>query len=312
MGLRRIQTFLLVALSVLPSIGFAQQTRRLAPGVKTTIPPQPLAEETFTGPIKIVGLSAAGLKWSPNYSTTASTLFERGNRSILRRDVWNLEFSFKPLRMVEVDLPQGDGKLERKVVWYMVYQIRYLGKDIRPSRREDEFGNVTYPTVEPAPVSDKRFHPTFVMEALEYNKSYMDRILPAAKRVIAARERVGRPLYDSVEISQQALKQWTPEDDTSVWGVVTWADVDPRIDFFSIYIRGLTNAYQITESELGPKPTLKRKTLRLNFWRPGDAIRQLEDEIRYGVPIETDEESQLKILKQYGLEERLDHMWIYR
>jgi len=252
------------------------------------------------------------LDWTPNYSAKTDTLLVRANQSILRRDIWNLEFSFKPLRMVEVDVPQPNGKLAKKVVWYMVYQIRYLGKDIRPAGVKDEYGNETFPTVERFKTGDRRFMSTFILDAVEYNKSYLDRVIPAAKPVIAAREKVGRPLYNSVEISEQLLRPWTAEEDTSIWGVVTWVDIDPRLDFFSIYIRGLTNAFQIADSEVGPKPKLVAKTLRLNFWRPGDAIRQLEDEIRYGVPVESDPDLQAAILKRYGLEERLDHLWVYR
>lgn len=311
MGLRQILLASLVCL-VAVSMTHAQQTRRLAPGVKTTIVPEPLGSETFTGPIRITGLTDPGLQWTPHYAPETETLFARGNLAILRRDIWNLEFSFKPLRMVEVDVPQPNGKLAKKVVWYMVYQIRYLGQDIRPAGVKDTFGNETFPTVEMFSARDRRFMPTFILEAVEFNKSYMDRVIPAAKPIIAAREKVGRPLHNSVEITQQPLKPWTPEEDTSVWGVVTWVDVDPRIDFFSIYVRGLTNAFRIADPEVGPQPKLLVKTLRLNFWRPGDAIRQLEDEIRYGVPVEQDEELQAEVLKKYGLQKRLDHEWVYR
>ena len=311
MGLRRILVILIATAVVIPAVGHGQQTRRLAPGVKTTIVPEAQAAETFTGPIRITGLSTPDLDWTPSYSAKTDTLKVRADRSILRRDIWNLEFSFKPLRMVEVDVPQPNGKLAKKIVWYMVYQIRYMGQDIRPASRIAD-GNVTFPTVERFKVGDRRFMPTFILEAVEYNKSYLDRVIPAAIPVIAAREKVGRPIFNSVEITQQQLETWTPEKDTSVWGVVTWVDIDPRLDFFSIYVRGLTNAFQIAEPELGPKPKLLAKTLRLNFWRPGDAIRQLDDEIRYGVPVESDEDLQDAILKRYGLEERLDHLWVYR
>jgi hypothetical protein len=312
MGLRRFLLVLVGVTLATPSLGVAQPTRRLAPGVLTTIRAEPEAEETFTGPIRIVALSGNELVWTPNYSAKTDNLVERANRSILRRDIWNLEFSFKPLRMIAVDVPQPDGKLSRKIVWYMVYRIRYLGQDIRPARRQDEFGKVTFPNIERFSRGDRRFMPNFVFDAVEFNKSYLDRIIPAAKSVIAAREKVGRPLYNSVEMTRQTLERWTPEKDTSVWGLVTWVDIDPRIDFLSIYVRGLTNAFRIPDAELGDKPNVLAKTLRLNFWRPGDAIRELEDEIRYGVPIETETERQQGILNQYGLEERLDHLWVYR
>lgn len=39
------------------------------------------------------------------------------------RPVWCLQFSFKPLRIVTVDIPNKEGTLDRKQVWYLVYKI---------------------------------------------------------------------------------------------------------------------------------------------------------------------------------------------
>lgn len=58
--------------------------------------------------------------------------------------------------------------------------------------------------------------------------------------------------------------------------------------------------------------TFQHKTLVLNFSRPGDTINEIADRIRYGVPATTDEAQQKAILSKYGLQERLDHYWIYR
>ena len=105
-----------------------------------------------------------------------------------------------------------------------------------------------------------------------------------------------------------------------MWGVVTWEDVDPRIDFFSVYIRGLTNAFEFVDPpgayRAGQPPGSGRlftyKTLQLNFWRPGDSVLEHEGEIRYGVPVDTDPNAQAYVLDAFGLTERLDHLWIYR
>jgi hypothetical protein len=55
-----------------------------------------------------------------------------------------------------------------------------------------------------------------------------------------------------------------------------------------------------------------RKTLQLNFWRPGDTIDMMADKIRYGVPALADPVRQNEVLAAYGLSERLDYLWIYR
>ena len=58
--------------------------------------------------------------------------------------------------------------------------------------------------------------------------------------------------------------------------------VDSRTDFFSVEVRGLTNAQQIVQE--GDQFTFLQKTLVLNFFRPGDFRNELEDIIRFGVP----------------------------
>jgi len=42
-------------------------------------------------------------------------------------DIWALEFTFKPMRMIEVDLPAPGGKLRKKLIWYLVYRIKNPG-----------------------------------------------------------------------------------------------------------------------------------------------------------------------------------------
>ena len=104
--------------------------------------------------------------------------------------------------------------------------------------------------------------------------------------------------------------------DRSVWGLVTWEDIDPQVDFFSVYVHGLTNAHKIEAppatdtSETGWE--FKSKILQLNFWRPGDDVAENEGEIRYGIPIDSDPVNQQSILERYGVTRRLDHVWVYR
>jgi hypothetical protein len=100
--------------------------------------------------------------------------------------------------------------------------------------------------------------------------------------------------------------------DKGVWGVATWTDVDPRMDFFSVYVGGLTNAYQWEDVAGAYKPgdppgkgrRFARKMLRLNFWRPGDENLLDEREIRYGAPIG---KSNL-----YEATDGVAYAWVYR
>jgi hypothetical protein len=54
------------------------------------------------------------------------------------------------------------------------------------------------------------------------------------------------------------------------------------------------------------------ETLQLNFWRPGDAYTENENEIRFGVRLVDSPVEQAEILEYYGQTEPLDHRWIFR
>jgi hypothetical protein len=78
----------------------------------------------------------------------------------------------------------------------------------------------------------------------------------------------------------------------TLWGVATWEDIDPRILRLSVYVSGLTNAYRWKDTPgeykagdpIGKGRQLFKKTLKLNFWRPGDEYFEHEEAIRYGIP----------------------------
>src|SRR5262245_46190091 len=127
----------------------AQQPKPFAKGVITTIPPAPEDEEMFSGPRPLVEipLTIDGLEYDPKLSPKTGTIFERAKVATLRRTIWNLEFSFKPMRMVYVDIPQPNHKMQRKLVWYMVYYVRNPGNHMRPLPKVEE-------VIKEAPVVD--------------------------------------------------------------------------------------------------------------------------------------------------------------
>ena len=314
-----IQSRLLVvfAVALLATAAHAQEKWSLAPTVFTTIPSQPDNEETFTGPLT---LPIAATDWTPHSIAKSETLAALRTKVILRRPVWNLEFSFKPLRMIEVEIPTSPTSVERRLIWYMVYRIRYLGNDLKAAPTETRFGGTTFPTIEKVQGGPHRFFPRFVLqETEELNKEYMDRVIPAALEPIRQREfkarRTENPsgkLYDSVEISTVPIELSTPENDKSVWGVVTWDNIDPRIDYFSIYIQGLSNAFKMEVGPNGAPGKMTHKTLKLNFARPGDSLEETEREIKYGIPVTTEPRNQSAMNAKYGQEKRLDHKWLYQ
>jgi hypothetical protein len=280
--------------------------RRLAPGVMTTIPANLQPFETASVHDLIEIRSIRGLQWQPHFASPGETLFEKAGGTRFERAIWSLEFSFKPLRMIRVDVPQPSGRLQEKLLWYLVYRVTNTGRRLVPSAAGDGSSQIES-SDEPI-----RFQPHFVLESHEFGKAYLDRVIPAAVAPIQQREDPARPLLTSVEMARTPIPPSSDRIDRSVWGVAIWEDVDPRTDFFSVFVQGLSNAYRWSDAaegfQTGDPPgkgrTFAYKTLQLNFWRPGDQYLQHEDEIRFGTP-----EGKAEI---YGVEDGLDYAWVYR
>jgi len=287
---------------------------KFAAGVLTTIAPDVDSGDTVSIHDIVEIRANAKLRRDPNTDTKSRTLFEMAKSVPFRHDVWCLELSFKPLRMLAVDIPLISGKMQRKLVWYLVYRVRNTGVGRTPQVEEDG----TFVTAEKA-ADAVRFCPQFVLTSQDRDrdgkrirKAYLDRILPAAVEAIQRRELPTGELLNSVQISEQLLAAESGRSIDGLWGVAVWEDVDPQIDFYSVYVGGLTNAYDWQDApdgfRLGNPPgtgrKFTRKQLQLNFWRPGDAYAEDEREIRFGAaPGKAD---------LYGTGEGVASRWIYR
>jgi hypothetical protein len=285
-----------------------ERPRILAPDAMEVISPDAQPGETTQGPVDLPLVTRhPELAWKPNFAPESDTLIEMSKRVVFRSRrsedaIYCLEFAFKPVRMVQV----GD-----KLVWYLLYRVRYLGGDLQAKADTDDFGNeiFNYPQAVSRP-KGIAFFPTFLLTSLSTKQQYLDQILPQAKAVIMEKERVGKPIYDSVEMQRIRILKTTEAENNEVWGVATWTDVDPRTDFFTVQVRGLTNAQKLKTG--GDKLEYLQKILLLRFSRPGDTVNEIEDIIRFGVPAIEDPARQKYILDKYGIKERLDYEWIYR
>jgi hypothetical protein len=205
-----------------------------------------------------------------------------------RQDVWVLDLKFKPIRMMWVDIPDpATGRMQQKLVWYLVYSVTNPGKALHPVEGADHTYRVE--TVDkPVP-----FIPNFTLEIhgslqkddAAFTKVYQDRLLPVALRAIREREDPARPFLSTAEMAAYPDITWpisappqpvkegaaatsetadTPSKPKgipvgkTVWGIVTWVqwtpghpvvatEIDPRYVWFSIYIEGLTNAYRFQD-----------------------------------------------------------------
>jgi hypothetical protein len=292
----------------------AVKPRKLAPGVMITIPPELEPGETVSTHDIVEIRSNRDFAWEPNFLSETRTLYGMSADVKFRRDIWCLEFSFKPVRMIEVDVPQPSGRMQRKRIWYMVYKVTNTGDQLSPTEQPDE--SFVAQTGQSRAV---RFIPHMVLEAQDRDasgrriyKAYLDQVIPAAVEVIQKRETPGRRLLNSTQMADEELPVTGGRSDQGVWGVATWADVDPRIDFFSVYVSGLSNAYRWIDPagafQIGDSPgkgrLFARKTLQLNFWRPGDEFLEHEGEIRFGVP-----KGKARL---YDVDPGVAYRWVYR
>lgn len=278
-----------------------------APGVETIIPAIVDPAETVSRHPVVELRSQKGLDWSPELLTKSRTAYNLAKQARFRRDVWQLEFGFKPLRMLRLNPVDGG---PQKLVWYLVYRVKNTGDAWRPVS-DEQSGEFSVQRVDAGPL---RFSPHFVLQSQDVApgggkvfRSYLDRVVPGALQAIKRRELRDRPLLTSVEMP---LKPLGPGEEA--WGVAMWEGIDPEIDFFSVFVRGLSNAYDWTDPpgafKEGDAPgkgrEFVRKTLQLNFWRPGDRFLQHEDEVRYGVPPGRG--------ALYGTADGVAHQWLYR
>ena len=120
--------FLLLLLLSVPA--FSQDTSAkplLAPGGLTVIPPN-IDYESVANRADITELLPVLPETDPDLQREAPFKPEVWAKNVRHvRDVWCLQFSFKPLRIVEVDMPNAEGTFDKKKVWYLVYNVANLG-----------------------------------------------------------------------------------------------------------------------------------------------------------------------------------------
>lgn len=300
-------------------------------------------EETFqwSDVPEIVSAGAADSKDSAlEYSWGADLFFQK--------EIWQLQFSYKNIRAIDVTFPTKEG-LETKRVWYLVYSVTNTGERLNAELDKDVKADVSQTVLVPSdktggkkaeeviqipsnnlsgvykPVATTyeagdakgaiRFVPRFVFasstiqDRLTYALKedgmyhgqkrgaeegvYYDSFLPLAMAQIVKKEaRGGVELVDSVRMATLSILPGQ-----TVWGVAMWTDVDPRIDKFSVYISGLTNALRweipenaddVEDAQVGAGRDVMRKILKLNFYNPGDEAHRGGKEIYNNLPGELD------------------------
>ena len=129
----------------------------------------------------------------------------------------------------------------------------------------------------------RMFVPQFIM-VNEEGKKFEDQVIPQAIPLIQAREDATIPVRGAVNIMGIIPPSTKEGVDDAVFGAAAWDKWDPKSDRFSIYVRGLSDGYKEIPNPNGGKPTVKYKTLRIDFIRRGDERNLSEKEIELTDP----------------------------
>lgn len=200
-----------------------------------------------------------------------------GSELTNQSSLWVLETHIKPLRLIQAELTDSEtGKKEPQIVWYLVYKVVNRPLDRRSD--ESDLQPVNEGDAEPG---RPLFAPELTLVTNDNGVQHIhpDEVLPEAQAAIERRERM--PLKNSVQIVGP-IPDETPRgsrDEKALYGVAIWRGVNPEADFYTIYMSGFSNGYQIAEGPDG-KPVTLRKTIVLDFWRPGDRFNPNEREFR--------------------------------
>ena len=162
----------------------ASEGRRseFAPGVLTVIPPEVDRADAIQLHDVVEIRADKKLQWEPYSTTVSRTLYEMAKDAPFVQNAWCLELTMKPLRMIEVEVPQADGQIRKRLIWYLVYRVRNTGVGLAGKVSD----NGEYVTVEQG-TEPIRFLPEFVLVSQDrdaagnrVHKAYLDRVVPAA------------------------------------------------------------------------------------------------------------------------------------
>lgn len=210
---------------------------------------------------------------------------ERNRQSDLRM----MEVQFKPMRMALVDKKDPvTGKMSKLEVWYLVYRCISRPADGRIDNTDTRPVN----EIENAPRAPM-FAPEFVLTVYDNPKlpipteTHFDQILPEGVKVIRTVEQRPVGLFeikDSLALVQEFPApidpKAEPEEQKWIYGVATWTGVDPETDYFSVSMRGFSNAFEMRRDPEG-NPLPWRKTITMKFTRLGDRFDPTQKEFEF-------------------------------
>lgn len=192
--------------------------------------------------------------------------------------VWTLDFRFKDPRIIKVHVP-GRGT---RLCWYMWYQV--INRTGEP----------------------RLLIPDFELVTQDFFGSWHDEVLPSVQEEIKKLEDPNgyHDIKNSVTIALKPIPVTKETDSvpTRITGVAIWdgSPADPaqfepgkknlsHTTNFKIFISGLSNGWVLVDplgDFPGAPPTVRRKTLQLNFKKVGDEFQLDSRELQFVPPAE--------------------------
>lgn len=231
------RAFLAAAALATPALSWAQAPpAQDQPAQASGLPGPPEIPQVPLGPV----LSTVPIRQgavTPNLNVVASKPAPKDSEGI-----WMLDFAFMPVRVIQVEVP-GKG---RRPVYYLYYRI--INNTGKPRTFIPQFSIVT-----------------------DTGKRFEDTVLPKAVALIQATEDPTVPLRGAVDIVGILPPSGQKEGiEDAIYGVAVWEGVDPKVNAFNVYVRGLSNGIQVIAPPGGGAEQTHYKTLRIDFDRPGD------------------------------------------
>ena len=142
-----------------------------------------------------------------------------------------LDIKYKPVRMIWADIPSPEGRMLRKQIWYIVYQVTNPGKAYLPVEKDNELNKLDVSgklykleTVDKpvrfTPVFTLETHNLLVKEKPGFSKAAVEQYIPVALPAIRDREDPKREFLTSQEMAKRDIRVGE-----TLWGVATWQDV---------------------------------------------------------------------------------------
>ena len=206
------------------------------------------------------------------------------------------EVQFKPVRFVRMDVTDpATGVTNPELVWYMIYRVILRDyTELAGAGRNDLLTKLDDPSITPKnyidpPTSSPLLIPRFILRTDDAGPAttYTDEVNLQVQKGIFEREfkerssglRLLNTIQGILSIDETVSVNDPDPLSKASYGVAVWRGVDPNTDYFTVFMHGFSNAYQITQSDAGDEIVMQ-KVIEQKFGRPGDSFEQSEMEFR--------------------------------